>query len=148
MPALTPTTTPSLLTVATAGLLLTHVPSESGERVVEAPAQMVLAPVMLTTGVGFTVTAAVGSETQPVAELVKVKVAEPAVTAVMTPSLAIVATPASLLAQVPPITGDALVISPIQMLFEPTNAATGKETTFTVAVADAVQPSALVTVTV
>jgi len=148
MPALMPVTMPSFETVATPGALLTQVPSVSGDNVVELPTHIVLAPVMLTAGVGLTVTALVGTETQPVAVLVNVKVAEPAETAVITPSLAMVATAGSLLAQVPPMVGDALVISPIQMLLEPTILATGSVTTFTVAVAEAVQPSALVTVTV
>lgn len=148
MPALAPVTTPSLVTEATAGALLTQVPSVFGDNVVDAPTQIVLAPVILTAGVGFTVTAAVGKDTQPVAVLVKVKVAVPAETAVMTPSLAIVATAGSLLAQVPPMVGEALVISPMQTLLDPTILATGSVTTFTVVVAEAVQPSALLTVTV
>jgi len=56
VPAATPVTTPAEVTVATDGLLLTHVPPVVGDRVVVAPTQIGLLPVMLTVGNGLTVT--------------------------------------------------------------------------------------------
>ena len=55
-PAATPVTTPAEVTVATAGLLLTHVPPVVGDKVVVAPMQIELLPVMLTDGKALTVT--------------------------------------------------------------------------------------------
>ena len=55
-PAATPVTTPAEVTVATAGLLLTQVPPVVGDKVVVAPMQIELLPVMLTDGKGLTVT--------------------------------------------------------------------------------------------
>lgn len=61
VPADTPVTMPVMAsTVATAGALLTHVPPTLGDRVVVEPIHILFDPVMLTTGVGFTVT--VGGE--------------------------------------------------------------------------------------
>lgn len=56
VPAATPVTTPAEVTVATDGLLLTQVPPVAGDRVVVAPAQIGLLPVILTVGNGLTVT--------------------------------------------------------------------------------------------
>lgn len=109
-PAETPMTTPPLVTVATALLLLAQVPPEVGESVVVLPTQILLAPVMLTIGAAFTVTGLVGAEEQPVMELVNVKVAVPAETPVTTPALVTVATALLLLAQVPPLVGDKVVV--------------------------------------
>lgn len=143
LPAVTPVTTPAFVTVATAGLLLTQVPPVVGDKVVVAPMQILSAPVILTTGVLLTVTGAVGIDTQPVAVLVKVKVAEPAVTAVTTPSLVTVATAGSLLIQVPPVVGDKPVVAPIQMLLEPVIETVGKALTVTGEVAADSQPVAV-----
>jgi len=68
-PADIPVTSPALVTVATAGLLLAHVPPVVGERVVVNPSQIVEGPVNDTTGGIFTVIGAVLSETQPVASV-------------------------------------------------------------------------------
>lgn len=70
VPPPTPVTRPAFVTLATDGSLLVQVPPVVGDKVVVAPAQIVLAPVMLTTGNAFTVTLAVGADTQPVLELV------------------------------------------------------------------------------
>ena len=110
VPPVTPVTTPAFVTVATAGLLLAHVPPVVGDNVVFAPTQILLPPVMLTIGVAFTVTAAVGAEEHPVIELVKTKVAVPAETPVTTPAFVTVATAALLLAQEPPLVGDKVVV--------------------------------------
>ena len=55
-PAATPVTTPAEVTVATDGLLLTHVPPVVGDKVVVDPMQIELLPVMLTVGKALTVT--------------------------------------------------------------------------------------------
>lgn len=124
-PADTPVTIPLLVTVAMAGLLLDHTPPVVGDKVVLAPTQMLLPPVMLTTGSAFTVTAEVAGDTHPVDVLVNVKVAEPAETPVTTPALVTVATNGSLLVQVPPVDGDKVVVEPTQIVDAPVNATTG-----------------------
>jgi len=53
-PGPTPNTTPSLLTVATALLLLVHIPPELGDKVVVVSAQIALGPDTETTGLAFT----------------------------------------------------------------------------------------------
>jgi hypothetical protein len=65
VPPLTPVTTPALVTVATAVLLLVHVPPVVGLKAVVEPTQIVLPPVMLTLGFTFTVNGAVATELQP-----------------------------------------------------------------------------------
>ncbi len=65
---------------------------------------------MLTTGKAFTVTAGVAAEVQPVVVFVKLKVAVPPDTPVTTPALVTVATAALLLAHVPPVVGDKVVV--------------------------------------
>jgi hypothetical protein len=64
VPSDTEDTSPELFTVATAGLLLTHVPPDVGDKVVVDPRQIILEPVKLTSGLSFTVTGKVGSEGQ------------------------------------------------------------------------------------
>jgi len=143
VPAETPVTTPALVTVATAGLLLTHVPPVVGDKVVVLPTQILVEPVMLTAGAAFTVTGAVGADTQPVLEWVKVKVAEPADTPVTTPAFVTVATVGSLLTHVPPVVGDKAVVAPIQMLLEPVMLTTGIALIVTVPVGAEIQPVAV-----
>jgi hypothetical protein len=134
VPAETAVTTPAFVTVATAGLLLTQVPPVPGESVVVAPTQMLLEPVMLTTGLAFTVIVEVGRDVQPVPLLVKVKVTAPAATPVTTPALVTVAMEGSLLAQVPPVVGDRVVVVPGQILLEPVTLTVGNATMVTVEV--------------
>ena len=55
-PLATPDTTPALVTVANAVLLLVHVPPVVGDKVVVAPTHIAFAPVMLTTGLALIVT--------------------------------------------------------------------------------------------
>lgn len=140
VPAVKPVTTPALVTEATAGLLLTQVPPVAGDKVVVNPAQIVLEPVILTAGVAFIVIPEVGAETQPVLVLVKVNVTTPALIPVTTPKLVTEATAGLLLAQVPPVEGDKLVISPIQMLEAPRMLTIGIGSTVTVAVGAETQP--------
>ena len=113
VPALTPVTTPPLVTVATALLVLDHVPPEEGESVVIPPIQIKLAPVTPMVGLPLIVTAFEASEVHPVDVLVNVNVVDPAATPVTTPPLVMVATDGLLLVQVPPIEGDKVVVAPI-----------------------------------
>ena len=71
-----PVTKPAAVTVAIAGLLLTHVPPVVGVTVVVEPIQTAGVPVTATVGPGFIVTGKV-VEKQPVAVFVNVKVAVP-----------------------------------------------------------------------
>ena len=56
MPPDIPVTTPALVTVATTGLLLTHVPPVVGDNCVVAFTQIELEPVIETVGKAFTIT--------------------------------------------------------------------------------------------
>lgn len=143
VPALTPVTTPAFVTVAMAGFVLTQVPPDVGDNAVVLPTQIVLPPVILTTGRALTVTAGVAAETQPEAVLVKVKVAIPADTPVTTPPLVTVATPALMLDQVPPLLGDKVVVLPTQMMVGPVMLTTGVLFTVTAAVGSDTQPLAV-----
>jgi hypothetical protein len=149
VPTDTAVTTPvRASTVATAGVLLTHVPPVLGDKVVVAPIHMLLAPVIFTAGVGFTVTDGVEADIQPEDVAVKLNATDPALTPVTTPALVIVAIAGLLLDQVPPVTGETVVISPIQILFEPTRLTVGKVTMVIVTEVVAEQPPISVTVTV
>lgn len=140
VPAATPVTTPALVTVATAGLLLTQVPPVVGDKPVVLPTQMLVAPVMLTTGVGFTVTGKVEADTQPVTELVKVNVTEPDATPVTKPPFVTVAMAGLLLAHTPPVVGDNVVVPPTQILLPPVMLTTGRALTLTAGVGAEIQP--------
>lgn len=140
VPAPTPVTTPALVTVATAGLLLLQVPPVVGVNVVVAPMQILLLPVMLTVGKALTVTGDVGAELHPVAVLVNVKVTDPAETPVTTPPLVTVAIAGLLLLQVPPVVGDKVVVLPTQMLLLPVMLTIGAAFTVTAPVGSEIQP--------
>jgi hypothetical protein len=124
-PAADPVTRPALVTDATPELLLTQVPPDVGDKVVVEPTHIELAPVILTVGFAITVTAFVGFDTQPVAVLVKVNVADPAVRAVTSPALVTLATAALLLTHVPPVVGDNVVVEPSHMDDKPVIPTTG-----------------------
>jgi hypothetical protein len=130
MPLATPVTTPVLATVATALLLLAHVPPVVGDKVVVAPAQIVVAPVILTVGFAFTITWGVGKDVQTEPVWVNVNVTVPLATPVTTPVLATVATALLLLAHVPPVVGDKVVVVPTQIELAPVILT--EEPTFTV----------------
>jgi hypothetical protein len=66
VPPLTPVTTPALVTVAIAVLLLAQVPPVVGLRVVVEPSHIVLLPVMFTVGFALTVNGDVANELHPV----------------------------------------------------------------------------------
>jgi hypothetical protein len=95
-----------------------------GDNVVVCPTQMLVAPVMLTTGSAFTVTAPVVA-VQLVVPSVNVNVAVPADMPVTSPELFTVATGGLLLAHVPPVVGDNVVVCPTQMLVAPVMLTTG-----------------------
>ena len=141
VPAATPVTTPALVTVAMAALLVAHVPPVVGEIEVVPPAQMGLDPVTLTIGKATTVTADVVA-LQVVVEFVNVKVGEPAATPVTAPALVTVARLELLLAQVPPDVGETAVVSPTQMELPPVILTVGNELTGTALVV-LLQPGAV-----
>jgi len=66
VPGVIPVTIPPFVTVATDGLLLTHVPPVLGVNVVVAPWQMVAPPVIVTTGFGSTAITALATAVQPI----------------------------------------------------------------------------------
>ena len=76
VPAETPVTNPAFVTVAMAGKTSSQVPPVVGVNVVVDPIHTSGVPLTVTVGLGLTVTAGVVA-LQPVAVLVKVKVAEP-----------------------------------------------------------------------
>lgn len=116
LPGATPVTRPALLTVAIAGLLLTHVPPVLGVTLAVEPSQTSVAPPRV--GKAVTVTVPVVAE-QPVVPLVNVKVTVPADTPVTTPALVTVALLVLLLVHVPPEVGDKVVVSPTQIVVLP-----------------------------
>ena len=111
-PALTPETTPALVTEAMALLLLAHVPPVAGVTLALEPAQTEVAP----PSVGPAVTLAAIVFVQPVVVLVNVRVAEPAATPETTPALVTVAMELLLLTHVPPVAGVTLAVPPAQRL--------------------------------
>jgi hypothetical protein len=119
----TPVTIFPPVTVATAGLLLTHVPPDAGERVVVLLPHITEAPI-LTTGRLFTVTAPLVLE-HPVEVRVKVKVADPGAIPVTIPLLVTDATVGLLLTQIPPLEGDKVTTPFPHIAFVPTIVATG-----------------------
>jgi len=118
-PAERPVTTPPLVTEATDGLSLAQVPPVVGDNWVTSPIQIPVGPVTATVGVGFTVTAAVGSDGHKDAELVKIKVAVPGETPVTIPPLFTVAMASEELDQVPPVLGVRFVVDPTQIKLSP-----------------------------
>lgn len=102
-------TNPAFVTVATALLLLIHVPPEVGLKVMVAPKQSV-ADGTLTVGCCIVTDAVV--LLQPVAVSVNVNVTVPANTPVTKPAFVTVATVLSLLTQVPPVDGVKFMVAP------------------------------------
>jgi len=111
VPADTPVTTPALVTVALAVLLLVHVPPVVGDKVIVLPTHTDEEAV--TTGFAFTVTDEVVL-LHPVVVWVKVNVTVPADTPVTTPPLVTVAIAVLLLVHVPPVVGDKVIVLPTQ----------------------------------
>ena len=133
LPGPTAVTTPEELTVATKGFKAVHVPALTGETasVVVAKTHIWVAPVILTTGLLVIVTAAVGNETQPETDEVKVNVAEPTATPVTSPPLLTVAIEKLLVAHDPACEGltVTVVVNPGQMVVGLFKVAVGRAST-------------------
>jgi hypothetical protein len=108
-----PVTTPTFDTVATESALDTQVPPAPGVTCDNPPIQISSEPDIATVGLPFTVTGAEATDLHKVVLLVKVNVATPWLTAVMVPPLVMVAIASLLDAQVPPVPGVIVVVSPI-----------------------------------
>ena len=102
-------TTPALVTVATAVLLLVHVPPLVGDSVAVLPTHTDAGAV--TVGSALTVTDEVVL-LHPVVPSVNVNVTLPADTPVITPALVTVAMAVLLLVHVPPLVGDSVAVLP------------------------------------
>jgi len=77
VPALRPVTTPLLVTVATDGLLLVHVPPVLGDKVDVKPTHTMSSPVIETVGLPVTVSGEEDADAQLDKLLTKVNVAKP-----------------------------------------------------------------------
>ena len=77
-------------------------------------------------GIELTVKAGVATELHPVVVLVKINVAVPPETPVTTPAFETVATALLLLAQVPPVVGERVVVEPTHIGFDPVMLTVGK----------------------
>jgi hypothetical protein len=100
-----------LSTVATALLLLVHVPPEVGDKVVVAPTQIDVFPVTETAGLSFTVKLEVVL-LHVVNVCVNVKLTDPVVIGLITPAEVTVAIEVLLLIQVPPEVGVSVDVDP------------------------------------
>jgi hypothetical protein len=108
-----PVTIPLLVTDATEGLLLTHIPPTEGLKVVFDPMQILLGPVKLILGLANTLIGTELSDIHPVALLVNRKVAVPELRAVTIPSKDTLAMAGLLLDQVPMPCDDNAALAPI-----------------------------------
>jgi hypothetical protein len=128
VPALTAVIKPAFVIVATAVLLLTHVPSDVGLTEVVPPIHNdVLDPDIFVVGRAITVTALVASDAHKVVLFVKIKVAVPALTPVTTPAFVTVAIAVLLLVHVPPVVGDNCVVEPAHIVVEPVIVTVGRD---------------------
>ena len=129
-----------------AELLLCHEPPVAGDTLVVEPTQIEEAPFTTMIGFGFTVTGAVGNDTQPEVD-VNTKVTLPAATPVTTPDeLFTVAIDGSLLVQVPPVVGVNVVVPAIQMLVGPDTVTVGLGNMAMLIIGSAAQPAVEVNV--
>ena len=113
-PPVMPVTTPPVVTEATALLELTHVPPDTGVSWVVLSEQTTDGPMIETVGLLNTVIGADADDTQPVEVLVKTKLTLPAWMPDTNPPLVMEAMDGSLLIQVPPDTGERVVVLPAQ----------------------------------
>jgi hypothetical protein len=111
VPALTPVTIPLLSTVATPLLLLVQVPPKDGDKVVVAPTQIEVTPVIVAVGLSWTVRFEVVL-LHVVDVLTNVKLTDPMVIGLITPAAVTVATEVLLLVQVPPVDGVSVDVDP------------------------------------
>ena len=136
-----PVIKPALLIVATGGLVLIHVPPVVGDKLVVLPTQILPSPFNTTIGLGFTVTGAEFSDTQPCDD-VNLKVATPALTPVMIPVVALtVAINGLLLVQVPDSEACNVEVIPIHIVLEPVNVTVGLDLTTMPVIGSAAQPA-------
>ena len=113
VPATTPVTKPALVIVATAELLLVHVPPVDGSKLIVLPSHTVLLVTTVIIGAELTVISpAVALLEQPVVPSVNTIFAVPAKIPVTKPVLVIVATAELLLVHVPPVDGSILIVFP------------------------------------
>jgi hypothetical protein len=113
LPTEMPVTSPAPVTVATAGLSLTQVPPEFGNRFIVAPTQRLDNGIVIIGNALMVIDGVV--LLQPVAVSVKVNVTVPAVTPVTTPAFVTVAIVLSLLIHVPPTAGLKFMVAPTQI---------------------------------
>jgi hypothetical protein len=125
-PPATPVTTPPLVTLATAVLLLIQLPPDVGDKVVVPPGHIEVTPVISTVGKAFTVTGVVVVLLHPVMVLVNVKYAVPAEIPVTIPASVTWATTGLLLIQVPPVVGDRVVVPFSQIVRDPVTLTVGR----------------------
>lgn len=104
-------------------------------------------PLRLITGLVSTIIGELGSETQPLDDCVKIKVAMPVEIPVTKPVLVTEATDGLVLDHIPPVDGVRVLVLPIQRLEAPVMDTTGLAVTLMLADATAEQPFTLVTVT-
>jgi hypothetical protein len=116
-PAETLVTIPPLVTVATDGLLLIHVPPVAGDTAAVLPTQIEVLPIIATTGNAVTLREGL-VWLHPVAVCVNVNETVPAESPVTVPELVTDATSELLLTQVPPVEGDRVVV-PFTHIFAP-----------------------------
>ena len=109
-------TTPALVTVAIAVLLLAHVPPVVGLSCVVDNLHIAVGPSIETIGFASTVTIGLGLDAQFVVLLVNIKVEVPAVKPVTKPPFVTDATAGFVLVHVPPVLGDRVVVLPIHTL--------------------------------
>lgn len=147
MPAETAVTNPVLFTVATPGLDDNQVPPEEGDNCVVLPKQIEEGPAKLTGTVVFILTADVVSDAHPVLFCVNINRALPWEIPVTRPEFVMLATAGLTDVQVPPVEGDIWVVCPTQTEDGPDTCATGFGLTCITALATALQPKLLVTVT-
>ena len=119
VPGFNPDTKPLEVTLATALLLLNHVPPLEGERLVFPPIHISSTPTKEIVGFGLTINSDAIDAEHPVELFVNVKVTVPSEIAVTTPLLSTVATALLLLCQIPPVDGLTVVAFPIQIEDEP-----------------------------
>jgi hypothetical protein len=124
VPVVKPVTNPELLMVATKGLLLAQVPPVDGVKLVVDSTHILSLPVKATVGTGVTVIV-MESDLHPVKVSVKINLAEPATKPVTTPALVTFTVVFGTANQVPPDTGDTVVVDPTQTAGVPVITAVG-----------------------
>ena len=128
-----------MLTEATPGLLLIHVPPEAGNKLPEEPIHKSEGPFINTDGLAFTITGSDGSELHPKL-FVKTNLAEPFDKPVTKPPLETIAILGFKVAHVPPLVGFNVVLDPTHIELAPDMLMTGLAFTVTALVLFETQP--------